>query len=218
MRAYLSTGVFISFFICLSLAVGGQPLMAAEVPAAVQEAAEKGLPTMLQALPDNIVQQFNFSSPEELSQASLGTPFQVFTIHPDEILNYGAGTSIEAIISGTDQWFFPVTVNDQVRTLLAVARIGEQWQAVSIGSSGLGQQWTDTVAQYDSSAGYTHKLVRIYQAKADFVLLGGTGGDKLVPLDAGRIALGYRDAQPRDPAEVILELQGPVQENIEAFE
>lgn len=218
MRAHLSTGVFLSFFICLSLAFGGQPLMAAEVPSAVQEAAEKGLPTMLQALPENIVQQFNFSSPEELSQASLGTPFQVFTIHPDEILNYDAGTPIGKIISETDHWFFPVTVNGEVRTLLTVAQMGGQWQAVSIGNAGLGQEWTDIVAQYDSSTGYTHKLVRIYQAKADFVLLGGVGGDKLLPLKAGRVALGVKeDAEPMDPAEVILELQGPVKENIEAY-
>ena len=217
MRAHLSTGVFLGFFICLSLAVGGQPLMAAEVPAAVQQAAEEGLPTMLQAIPDEAAKQLNFSSSEELSLASLGTPFQVFTIHPDEILNYSAGTSIEAIISETDQWLFPVTVNGEVRTLLTVAQVGGQWQAGSIGSAGLAQEWTDAVAKYDASTGYTQKLVRIYQATADFVLLGGVGGDNLLPLKAGRVALGVKEnAEPSDPAEIIFGLQESVRKNIEA--
>jgi hypothetical protein len=217
MRDYLLKGVFLSFFMFLSLAVGNQPLLAAEVPAAVQAAAEKGLPTMLKAIPDNIVQQFNFSSPEELGQASLGTPFQVFTIHPDEILNYVAGTPIEEIISETDHWFFPVTVNGEARTLLTVAQMGGQWQAISIGSAGLAQEWADTVAKYDSSAGYTQKLVTIYQATADFVLLGGVGGDKLLPLKAGRVALGLKEeAEPSDPADIIFGLQGSVRKNIEA--
>ena len=217
MRAHLSTGVFLSFFICLSLIVGGQPLMAAEVPEAVQEAAEEGLPTMLQAIPDEAAKQLNFSSSDEFSLASLGTPFQVFTIHPEEILNYTAGTSIEAIISAKDQWFFPVTVSGEIRTLLTVAKVDGQWQAVSIGSAGLAQEWADTAAQYDASTGYTHKLVRIYQATADFVLLGGVGGDKLLPLKAGRVALGVKeDAEPSDPAEIIFGLQESVRKNIEA--
>jgi hypothetical protein len=210
-------GFFLSLFIFLTLVFGGQSLMAGEVPAEAQKAAEKGLPTILQTLPDNIVQQFGFSGPEELSLASLGSPFQVFTIHPAEILNYSADTPIGDIISGTDHWFFPVTVNGEVRTLLTVAQVGGQWQAVYIGSAGLGQQWAKTLAKYETSAGYTHTLVRIYQAKADFVLLGGIGGDKLLPLESGRVALGVKgDTEPRDPADIIFELQGPVQKNIEA--
>ena len=216
MRVNLSSGVVLSFLILLSLAVGAQPLMAAKVPSAVQQAAVKGLPTMLQALPEEILDQFNFSSLEELSQAKLGTPFQVFTIPPEEILNYNAGTPIEEIVLETDHWLFPVTVGGDVRALLTVAQMGGQWQAVSLGSAGLGQEWADTAAKYKSSAGYTHKLVRIYQAAADFVLLGDATGNKLLPLKAGGVALRVEgDAEPRDPAEIIFELQGPVQKNIE---
>jgi hypothetical protein len=217
MRAHLSTGVFLSVLICSGLAVDSQPLMAAEVPSAVREAAEEGLPNMLEAIPDNIVQQFGFSSPEELNQASLETPFQVFTIHPDEILNHNASIPVGDITSETDQWFFPVTVGGEVRTLLTVAKEGDQWQAVSIGSAGLAQEWTNTLGQYDASTGYTHKLVRIYQATADFVLLGGFGGDKLLPLKAGKVTLGVKeDAEPSDPADIIFALQETVRKNIEA--
>jgi len=215
MRVHLSTGVFLTFFLFLSLAVGAQPLMAAKVPAAVQAAAEKGLPTMLDAITDDIAQQFGFSGPEELKSASLGTPFQVFTISPEKILGYDGDTPVGDIISATDQWFFPVTVNGAVRTLLLVAKMDGQWQAVSIGSSGLGQEWETTLRQYDASKGYTHKLVRIYQATADFDLLGGVGPDKLLPLQAGRVALGIEKAEPTDPADIIFGLQEPVKQNIE---
>jgi hypothetical protein len=218
MKAHLSRGVFFAFFICLSLAVGGQPLMAEEVPAAVQQAAKKGLPTFLNAIPDDNVQRFGFSVPEELKLATLGTPIRLYTIDPDEILNYSADKPIGDIISATDQWFFPVTVSGEVRTLLTVAQMGGKWQAVSIGSSALGQEWADTIAKYDSM-GYTdEKLVRIYQATADFVLLRGVGDDKLLPLKAGKVALGVKeDAKPSDPADIIFGLQVVVKQNIEAY-
>lgn len=213
MRAKLLPGVILSFLILCSLAAGVQPVMAEKVPSAVQAAAAKGLPTMLQALPEEILAQFNFTSSEELSRATLGTPFQVYTIPPEEILNYNAGTPIGQIISATDHWFFPVKVNGEVRTLLTVAMVDGKWQAVSIGSAGLAQEWTAVVAKYPSD---THKLVRIYQAAADFVLLGDAGSDELLPLKSGRIALGFAgDAEPMDPAEIIFKLQGTVQKNIE---
>jgi hypothetical protein len=143
----------------------------------------------------------------------------MYTIDPQQIMDYEAGTPIGEIVSATDQWLFPVIVDGQVRTLLTVAKVGDAWQAVSVGASGLGQQWSATLEQYSPAAGYTHALVRIFQAKADFVLLGGAGGDNLLPLEAGRIALGDAgEAEPTDPDEVIPELQGAVQRNIEAFQ
>lgn len=220
MKLQLTAGICLSFFILCCLAFGSQPLMAGEVPPAVEQAASEGLPVLLQAVPEKILSQFYFSGPEEIDQASLGTPFQVFTIDPQEILHYQEGTAIEAIVSATDHWFFPVTVDGQVRTLLTVAKMGDTWQAVTIGASGLGRQWSDTVTRFSPAAGYTHKLVRIYQAKADFVLLGGAGGDELLPLKAGRIALGGGSGkvEPMDSANVIFELQGTVERNIKAFQ
>ena len=213
MRSKLLPGVILSFLILFNLTAGVQLGLAEKVPSAVKAAAEKGLPTMLKALPQEVLAQFNFSSSEELDLASLGTPFQVYTIPPEEILNYNAGTPIGQIIFETDHWFFPVTVKGEVRTLLTVAKVEGKWQAVSIGSAGLAKEWTEVVAKYNS---YTLKLIRIYQAAADFVLLGDAGTDELLPMTSGRVALGYTgDAEPMDPAETIFKLQGAVQKNIE---
>jgi hypothetical protein len=102
---------------------------------------------------------------------------------------------------------FSVTVDDQVRTLLMVDKRGDSWQAVSIGASGLGHDWGNTVRQYSASQGYTYKLVRIYQTKANFVLLGGAGGGKLLSMEAGRIAMRDADGiEPMDPADIIARL------------
>ncbi len=216
MRGFLATVVFLSFFVLLSFATDGQPVMAEEVPPAVQEAAEEGLPVLLGVIQEKVLHQFNFSSPEELSQATLGTPFQVFTIYPETLLGYDGTKPIQEIISATDYWFFPVIVKGQVRTLLTVTKMGEQWEAAGIGSSGLGNEWVSKVAQYDSSAGYTHKLVRIYQAKADLLFLGGAEGDKLVPLESARVALESEgDFAPGEPADIIFKLQECVKQAIE---
>jgi hypothetical protein len=218
MKVHLTAGVCLSIFILCLLVFGHQPLMAAEVPQAVQKAATEGLPVILDALPEDTLSQFNFSGFEELDRASLGTPFQVYSIHPQDILNYDAGTPIDSHVYATDHWLFPVTIDGQVRVLLEVANMQGTYQAVALGSAGLGQQWSNANEQYSARDGYINMLVRIYQAKADFVLLGGAGGNKLLPLEAGRIAMGdAAEAGPMDPAVVISALQGTVQRNIEAY-
>jgi hypothetical protein len=218
MKVHLTAGGCLSIFILCLLVFGRSPLMAAEVPPAVEKAATEGLPVFLEALPEDILSQFNFSGPEELDRATLGTPFQVYSIDPQDILDYDAGTPIDSIVYGTDQWLFPVTIDGQVRVLLEVANMKGTYQAVALGSAGLGQQWSNANEQYSSRDGYINTLVRIYQAKADFVLLGGAGGDKLLPLEAGRIALGGTgEVEPMNPADVISGLQETVKRNIETF-
>jgi hypothetical protein len=137
----------------------------------------------------------------------------IYTISPDQILNYNVGSDVESIISPTDIWLFPVVSKGEARTLITVDSVDGEWRAVSIGGSGVAKQWASITG--NSSAAY--KFVRVYQAMADFVLMSDVGETKMAPLESARISLELEGEGACDPSKIILELQEPVRQNIEAF-
>jgi len=216
----LILGMFLGFlFVFVSFST---PVLAEEIPAEAKTAAEEGLKPLLEAIPVGELGYFNFTDQGEVDQAKLGGPFMIYTILPDEILNYAAGTDVKSIISATNIWLFPVVSKGEARTLLTIDFVDGNWRAVSIGGSGVAKQWAD-ITKMDNSAvgGGIYKFVRIYQAASDFVLMPAEdiGGTKmvLVPLESGRITLELKGEGAYDPSEIILGLQEPVRENLEAF-
>jgi hypothetical protein len=161
-------------------------------------AAIQGIKYWLKVIPGRNLKGYGFSNKTEFTQATLGKPIRVYTIQPQKILHY-KGEGIAAIISATDErWFFPVLVKDRYRTILIIVRRGGTYKAVGIGYAGLARELNAIAARWPASKGYNIKLVRVYQAFCDFVLLEG-GGEKpaLVPLESANRALGLKTLKTR---------------------
>jgi len=182
----------------------------------VREAAARGLAPLLKAIPARDLAQYNFPDERELDRSTLGNPFRIHTIPPELILNYSPETSLEEIISPTSIWLFPVILEGETRTLLTVDFIDGEWRAVAIGRSGLAKRWASILELWPSSDGYQHTFVRIFQAKADFVILSHAGGTKITPLESACISLGVSEAETYSPSQIMMKLQKPVQDNIES--
>ena len=207
--------MLIGLFMVLSLFI--IPVSAEEIPVAAREAGENGYKSFLKSIPLENLKDFNFSDQDEIDQAVIGDPFKVYTIKPEEILNYNPDTSVEGIISQTSKWFVPVISKGETRTFLIVDLIEGEWKAVGIGSSGLAKEWASALKTYPSSQGFKHTFLRIYQAASDFILLSKNGETQMVPMVSGRITLELGEGKGYSPSDIILGLQEPVRKNLSTY-
>jgi hypothetical protein len=199
----------------LALAVVPLAAWAGEADQAKQ-AAEIGLPKWLKAIPKAELSKFGFANEAELGRAALGEPLQIFTMPPDKVLGY-AGQAATELIKPTAQWLFPVTVDGQARVTLLVDKVqGGAYEAVSFGAAGLARQIGEVKAGY---AGYDLTLVRVYQAKADLILLAKAGeGPRVVALESAQVSLGLKKsdllAGPQELQSLIPALQAAVKKGL----
>lgn len=171
---------------------------------------------MLQAIPQAELDHFNFNSAQELEQATLGSPIQLNTIHPDDILEYEAQTPIQDLLITTNIWLFPVIANGKTRCFLTVDKINGNWEATSIGSAQLAEEWSNICDAYPQGSGYGKTFVRIYQATSDLVLLDDPdGGNAFIALRSAGIALGLEGGEVHDPADVLLGMKDVVRQSLE---
>jgi len=126
----LGMGLLLGAMLALSLAVEAY---AAPPPNDVLAAAEKGLPAFLKAIPKSELERYGFNNQQELSEAILGEPHEVFTMTPEAIKSYQGGARLPDLLSKTNLWFFPVIVAGEPRTILTVALMQGKWEAVDIG-------------------------------------------------------------------------------------
>jgi len=195
-------------------------------PQEVIRAAIDGLGPFLEAIPSQDLEHYGFASSEDLTQATLGKPFKVYTITPDKILTSGQEMKLSSLISPTGLWFFPVVCRGKVRTILTVDFVNGQWKAVAIGSSRLAKQLETVENKWLESDGYDHQLIRIYQAQSDFVAVSKERTLKIVPLESAAVALKLKKVIEGtyglySPSEIIPKLAPVVRENLQlhqAFE
>ncbi|MDD5528712.1 MAG: hypothetical protein PHX21_01625 [bacterium] len=186
------------------------------VPQIIRETAVKGLPGFLKSIPPEDLKRYNFSTPGELDAVVLGNPLKIYTIVPEKIANYTPKTPVEKIISPTSVWLFPVISKGKTVTLLVVDSVKGQWKAVAIGNSGLAKQLNNIMKQQPLSEGYEYIFVRVFQAKADFVLLCRNEKTTIIPLESARISLKLTKEKTYTPSEIIFKLQKIVRDNISA--
>ena len=211
-------GFCVCVFLVCALSSGFGWAQAQDPPEEAISAAQAGLSDYLQAIPPTDLSYFNFQSLEQVEQATLGDPFMIYTIDPYDILAFKGDTPVRYLLQETGIWMFPVMAEGKMRTFLKVEKRDQKWQAISLGASGLCEEWDNIAAAYPADKNYTLKMVRIYQATSDLVLLDlPQGGNAFLPLRSARIALGVEGGKLQDPAQVLFDLQQPVRQNLEQF-
>ena len=190
-------------------------------PAEVVEAAVNGLDKFLDAIPSKDLRFYGFSAQQEIDQAKLGEPIRVYTITPDKVIDYEQGAVFISIISSTNLWLVPILSQGETKTLLTVDRMNGKWKAVAIGSAGLAKQLDEVEISWPSSDGYEHMLVRIFQAKSDFVVLTKGATVKIKPLKSAILSLQLQKIVKGkridlyNPSEVMTKLIPVVHESIQ---
>ena len=194
----------------------------AEAPAAVQQAAQAGLSHFLTTVPVSELANMGLMTREEINTATLGTPFEMFTITPAALNSYKSGVRLSSLISPANTWVFPVTVNGTARNILKVMLINGTWEG---GSFGGGSFLPNRVMEMQSSAAQlagqkgaagspSTRFVRIFQAYQDFLLIEAAGADYLYPV-TGNAQLQVAGDALYTADQVIPQLKEVVQTSIE---
>lgn len=147
-----------------------------------------------------------------LDQATIGWGFAVYDVRPDALQR---GESLTDGAQATGQWRFAVLVHGQPVGLVTMVRAAQGWQAVSFGGAGLSRDINRFVIRHAAQADATLRYVRVPQATADFIEIGGPGQTaSYVPLAAARASLHLVDAQHYSDAELVPALRNAAALNI----
>ena len=209
-KRLLSFSMFIFFIFS-----GFLGLTADEPPMEVVQAAQNGICDFVNA-------ETSGNSPSPLSgkasldNAVIGHGFQVYSAPPMTLVN---GSGLRPIIAPMGVWRF-VAVNDgNPVSLITVAKVEGNWRAVSVGGARLAAEVHQVMEQWPAQKGYSYRFIRIFQARADFIEITGSGKlTGFVPLTASRLAFGLEgtfDAGALlQESEVLTSLRGIIKERM----
>ena len=188
-------------------------------PPEVTAAAEAGLVDFLADLPPGELPNFGFAEGEDLSAATVGEPWLLYTIHPDDLFSASETTDVGDLVTSTGLWFFPVLLEGRSRCILTVDWMDGQWEAVALGRAPLAGELEKISKQWPKVRGYSPKLVAIYQATAYFFTVPEKSPVNLTPLTFDGVGFNgyYQKALPEYSVTAkFSELLEPLREAVEA--
>lgn len=159
-------------------------------------------------LPDHFPLDVNDLS--ELNKATIGEGYQVHTVSPDRLM---AGGRLEDMVVAQDIWNFFIMVEDQVVGQLSMEKTNGRWQVGRIGSYGIAQSVREAMTQHRSSSDF--RFIRIYQATADLMEVGGSDARQYVPLVSARYSLPLpKETRSMGSEDIVNVLQNAVSANM----
>lgn len=147
----------------------------------VVNAAEEGVQTILLNLPPNVTDELGLDGfdPED---TYLGTPYKIYRM--EDILDTGSSeeNTVASMVEATQQWYFPVMIDDEVKTFLMVDNINGEWMATSVGNGPLAKKMTKVRKKLRKKKGYKERLILSYQAKEFLYTVPKISPDNLTSL------------------------------------
>jgi hypothetical protein len=130
------------------------------VPSEVIHTATDGFSQYLKnAVPDNVKILLGFDATDNLSKATLGTPFQLYNLSADSIRNYKENTPIHSIITESQMWYFPVMIDNTVKMVMYVGKKDSVWMRAGLGSADLARHLQEITTRWSPVKGYTPILI-----------------------------------------------------------
>jgi hypothetical protein len=195
---------------------------ASEVAEEVLAAVQEGIQIFVKGLPKQKLPRFGFLNQKDVDDATVGQGFQVFAVSPDNLLSTNeTSDNLSSFSVPSNTWQFLITVKGKAVVLLTVDLLDKKWTPVSIGGSELAGQLSKLIETWPASSGYRYRLIRVYQAKSEFIELSTS--EKIigiVPLGSARIALGlmkknFDPADIQDSADMARKIKAVVRKNLD---
>ncbi|UCC40908.1 MAG: hypothetical protein JSV96_05595 [Candidatus Aminicenantes bacterium] len=90
-----------------------------------------------------------FESLDEVKKIDVVEPLQVFIVRFVDLLEYESGADPDEIISGGDQFIYPVTFENEVRSSIVVEKVNNEWEAARFGGASLVKLLTEFAEESD---------------------------------------------------------------------
>jgi hypothetical protein len=128
--------------------------------------AVNGLITYWKNIPNGLECQYGFASTDSLKDVHLEEPFNLYQITQASLDNYKEGDSTESLLSKTELWYFPLSVNNEIKSVLVVEKVGNDFRAVSFGYASLAREINAIKHKWPTSNGYRFHLAVAFQANS----------------------------------------------------
>ena len=190
-------------------------------PPEISQAAAVGLPSFLSRVPPGEEADYGFANAEEARRGQLAQPFRLHAITPTALRAWRPGDSPSSLLSETDMWYFPITVDGVVRSILVVDQTPAGWEAVSLGYASLAAALDGLRQDWPEKDGCRPLLAVSFQAREYLFTLPGHPEPNLTPLrlipaTAGRRATGTTH-DLLDPGTMVGRLLPMVERNLAEF-
>jgi hypothetical protein len=113
------------------------------------QAAQNGLATLKQIVNANNYAALGFTSPEEVRQARLGDPLQIYQVRLDALRAFNDQTDPQTLLTDVRRTLYPVQAGKRVATSVFVTGSREGWRANELGNAAVAQ----LVSRYRHGAG-----------------------------------------------------------------
>ena len=123
---------------------------------------------------------------DAFSQVHLGDSFNLYTMTPDALLNYSAGSQVISLLSKTKMWYFLVLIENNVRCILVVDQVDGKWQAVSLGYADLAKAFSRVMRRWPKSKGFNPLLIAVFQANEYLVMVPEGDSNTFLSISPGR--------------------------------
>lgn len=105
-----------------------------------QSAANQSLATFRKLVNAQNFKEFGFESADEVANASLGQPMRTSMVQLDQLKAFKAGDDPNRLLSDLNQVYFPVTVQNNVRSAISIEQSNGKWKATGFGPANLAKQ------------------------------------------------------------------------------
>jgi hypothetical protein len=122
-----------------------------------QSAANQSLATFRKLVNAQNFKEFGFESADEVANASLGQPMRTSMVKLDQLKAYKAGDDPNRLLSDLNQVYYPVTVQNNVRSAISIEQSNGRWKATGFGPANLAKQ----IAQARHTADTEQILVHV---------------------------------------------------------
>lgn len=157
--------IFLFLFI-LCMIVTGSTGQTANREKMIKEAMNE-LPVWLQKIPGGNESGYGFTNRDEFSLATLGKPYEVFTLTNDffrEEIQTGKN-----YLETTGEWRIPVMVNQENRAIITIFKKENKWEIVELGARGLARELQEFERYPELTKNNGLRLLRVYQLQSDFL-------------------------------------------------
>lgn len=103
----------------------------------LDQVAKKSLEIFNELVTAENYKSMGFESLDEVKKIDVVEPLQVFIVRLVDLLEYESGSDPDEIISGGEQFIYPVTFENEVRSSVVVEKVNNEWEASRFGGASL---------------------------------------------------------------------------------
>ncbi|MCU1268647.1 MAG: putative secreted protein [Acidobacteria bacterium] len=148
-----------------------------------QSAANQSLATFRKLVNAQNYKELGFESPEEVANAALGAPLRTSMVKLEQLKAYKAGDDANRLLSEIDQVYYPVIVQNQVRSAISVEQSNGKWRATGFGPANFAKQ-IDRARKAGNAAPDAQQIL-VHVAPFNLYFVGRRVENKLMLTPAG---------------------------------